>query len=161
MLLAVESHPAMLIYLDNARSLGPDSLAGTRTRRGLNENLAREILELHTWGVRSTYTQEDVFRFANAITGWTVIPPRQDPIRGGEFTFNARMHQPGVQMVLGTSYSDRGMEQGRDVLSARLPDIPRLRRTLQASSPVISSPTRHPLRWSSGYPGASSKPKAI
>ena len=118
MLLAAESHPAMLIYLDNARSLGPDSAAGMRQRRGLNENLAREILELHTLGVRSSYTQEDVARFANVITGWTVIPPRQDPARGGEFTFNARMHQPGAQTVLGRSYPDGGLEQGRAVLAA-------------------------------------------
>jgi uncharacterized protein (DUF1800 family) len=55
---------------------------------------------------------------ANVITGWTVIPPRQDPVRGGEFTFNARMHQPGAQTVLGTSYPDRGLEQGREVLDA-------------------------------------------
>src|SRR6266446_10392522 len=63
MLLAVESHPAMLFYLDNARSIGPDSIAGLRQKRGLNENLAREILELHTLGVRSVYAQEDVTRF--------------------------------------------------------------------------------------------------
>src|SRR5262245_48464782 len=65
MLLAAESHPAMLVYLDNARSSSPDSIAGLRQKRGLNENLAREILELHTLGVRSVYTQEDVTRFAN------------------------------------------------------------------------------------------------
>ena len=117
MLLAAESHPAMLIYLDNARSLGPESLAGIRQKRGLNENLAREILELHTLGVRSSYTQEDVARFANVITGWTVIPPRQDPARGGEFTFNSRMHQPGAQTVLGRSYPDEGLGQGRAVLA--------------------------------------------
>ncbi len=76
MLLAVESHPAMLIYLDNARSIGPNSVAGVRQKRGLNENLAREILELHTLGVRSVYTQDDVTNFANVITGWTVTPFR-------------------------------------------------------------------------------------
>ena len=81
MLLAAESHPAMLLYLDNARSIGPDSIAGLRQRRGLNENLAREILELHTLGVRSVYDQEDVTRFANVITGWTVVPFRQDAAR--------------------------------------------------------------------------------
>src|SRR6266436_7365962 len=81
MLLAAETHPAMLIYLDNARSIGPDSIAGLRQKRGLNENLAREILELHTLGVRTVYTQEDVTRFANVITGWTRIGPGQDPAR--------------------------------------------------------------------------------
>jgi uncharacterized protein (DUF1800 family) len=118
MLLAVESHPAMLIYLDNARSIGPDSLAGLRQKRGLNENLAREILELHTLGVRTVYTQEDVTRFANVITGWTFVPFRQDPVRGGEFEFNARMHQPGAQTVIGRSYPDAGSQQGRAVLAA-------------------------------------------
>jgi uncharacterized protein (DUF1800 family) len=118
MLLAVESHPAMLIYLDNARSIGPDSIAGIRQKRGLNENLAREILELHTLGVRSVYTQEDVTRFANVITGWTVIAPRQDPARAGEFAFNPNMHQPGAQTVIGRSYPDTGVEQGRAVLAA-------------------------------------------
>jgi uncharacterized protein (DUF1800 family) len=78
MLLAVESHPAMLIYLDNARSIGPNSQAGLNRRRGLNENLAREILELHTLGVRSVYSQDDVTSFAKVITGWTVIGPQQD-----------------------------------------------------------------------------------
>jgi len=118
MLLAAESHPAMLIYLDNARSIGPDSMAGLRQKRGLNENLAREILELHTLGVRTVYTQEDVTRFANVITGWTFVLFRQDPVRGGEFEFNPRMHQPGAQTVIGRSYPDAGMQQGRDVLAA-------------------------------------------
>jgi uncharacterized protein (DUF1800 family) len=118
MLLAAESHPAMLIYLDNARSIGPDSIAGVRQKRGLNENLAREILELHTLGVRSVYTQEDVTRFANVITGWTFVPFRREPTRGGEFEFNPRTHQPGSQTVIGKSYADTGFEQGRAVLAA-------------------------------------------
>ncbi len=117
MLLAAESHPAMLVYLDNARSIGPDSIAGIRQKRGLNENLAREILELHTVGVRSVYTQEDVTRFANVITGWTFVPFRSSA-RGGEFEFNPRMHQPGSQTVIGTSYPDAGVAQGRAVLAA-------------------------------------------
>jgi uncharacterized protein (DUF1800 family) len=118
MLLAAESHPAMLLYLDNARSIGPASTAGVRQKRGLNENLAREILELHTLGVRSVYKQEDVTSFANVITGWTVVPPRQDPAHAGEFQFNARMHEPGVHTVIGRSFPDGGVEQGRAVLAA-------------------------------------------
>jgi len=116
MLLAVESHPAMLVYLDNARSIGPDSIAGRNRGKGLNENLAREILELHTLGVRSGYTQDDVTRFAKVITGWTVVPPKQDPERGGTFVFNPRMHEPGSQQVVGKTYADDGIEQGRAVL---------------------------------------------
>jgi len=92
MLLAAETHPAMLIYLDNARSIGPNSQAGRDRGKGLNENLAREILELHTLGVRTVYTQDDVTRFAKIITGWTVIPPREE--HGGEFRFNPHMHEP-------------------------------------------------------------------
>jgi uncharacterized protein (DUF1800 family) len=115
MLLAVESHPAMLHYLDNARSIGPDSMAGRNRGKGLNENLAREILELHTLGVRTGYSQADVTNFAKVITGWSIIPPRQ-PERGGEFTFNPRMHEPGAQTVAGRNYADSGIEQGRAVL---------------------------------------------
>ena len=117
MLTAVESHPAMLIYLDNVRSIGPDSIAGRNQHKGLNENLAREILELHTLGVRTVYSQADVTNFAKIITGWSIIPPRQDPERGGEFTFNPRMHQPGAQTVIGRSYPEGGIEQGRAVLA--------------------------------------------
>ena len=127
MLLAVESHPAMLIYLDNARSIGPNSLAGMRQKRGLNENLAREILELHTLGVRTVYKQEDVTSFAKVITGWTVAPPRQDPARAGEFAFNPRMHESGPQTVIGRSYAQDGVAQGRAVLAmlARHPETAR------------------------------------
>jgi uncharacterized protein (DUF1800 family) len=117
MLQVVESHPAMLIYLDNARSIGPNSQFGRNRGRGLNENLAREILELHTLGVRTVYTQDDVTNFAKVITGWTVIPVRQDPVRGGEFMFNPRMHEPGTQTVIGVSYADAGYDQGRRVLA--------------------------------------------
>jgi hypothetical protein len=117
MLLAVESHPAMLVYLDNARSIGPNSRAGQNRRRGLNENLAREILELHTLGVRSVYSQDDVTSFAKVITGWSIVPPRQDPERGGAFNFNPRMHEPGPQTVIGKRYGEAGVEQGRQVLA--------------------------------------------
>ncbi len=115
MLLAVETHPAMLIYLDNARSIGPDSQAGLNRGKGLNENLAREILELHTLGVRSVYTQDDVTRFANVITGWTVIPPRLP--HGGEFLFEPRMHEPGQQTLIGKAFPDGEFDQGRAALA--------------------------------------------
>jgi uncharacterized protein (DUF1800 family) len=117
MLTAVESHPAMLIYLDNARSIGPNSQAGQNRGRGLNENLAREILELHTLGVRTVYTQGDVTSFAKVITGWSIVPLQQDAARGGEFMFNPRMHEPGTQTVIGMSYADAGYDQGRRVLA--------------------------------------------
>ena len=116
MLLAVETHPAMLIYLDNARSIGPDSFAGRRRGKGLNENLAREIMELHTLGVRSGYTQSDVTNFAKVITGWGLRPPRLDPVNGGAFMFNERLHEPGKQIILGKTYPEDGFAQGRAVL---------------------------------------------
>ncbi|MGA2127975.1 MAG: DUF1800 family protein [Xanthobacteraceae bacterium] len=117
MLRAVETHPAMLLYLDNVRSIGPGSLAGQNQHKGLNENLAREILELHTLGVRSVYGQDDVTSFANIITGWSIVPFRQDPVHGGEFSFNPRMHEPGPQTVIHKTYADGGMEQGLAVLA--------------------------------------------
>jgi uncharacterized protein (DUF1800 family) len=116
MLLAAEGHPAMLFYLDNPGSMGPNSIAGINRTRGLNENLAREILELHTLGVRSGYTQDDVISFANVLTGWTLLPPVDNPEHGGEFTFNPRLHEPGAQKVLGKLYEDETVEQGRAVL---------------------------------------------
>ena len=116
MLLAVEGHPAMLFYLDNTISMGPNSVAGINRSRGLNENLARETLELHTLGVRSGYTQDDVISFANVLTGWTLVPPADNPEHGGEFTFNPRLHEPGAKTVMGKVYEDEGVEQGRAVL---------------------------------------------
>ncbi len=112
MLIAVETHPAMLRYLDNVRSTGPNSIVGRNRKTGLNENLAREILELHTLGVRTGYAQSDVTSFARVITGWSVVPFRQDPQRGGEFEFNPRLHEPGRQTVVGKTYSAPGMDQG-------------------------------------------------
>ena len=116
LLLVAEGHPAMLLYLDQTISMGANSTAGINRTRGLNENLAREILELHTLGVRSGYTQDDVIAFANVLTGWTLVPPGDNPEHGGEFIFNPRLHEPGVQKVLGKSYDDETVEQGRAVL---------------------------------------------
>jgi uncharacterized protein (DUF1800 family) len=117
MLLAAEGHPAMLFYLDNFRSVGPMSVAGLINKIGLNENLARETLELHTLGVRTVYTQDDVFRFAKTITGWTFRLMATDPDHGNEFLFNPRLHEPGPQTILGKTYPEGGVEQGRAVLA--------------------------------------------
>jgi uncharacterized protein (DUF1800 family) len=116
LLVAAEGHPAMLFYLDQTISMGANSIAGINRTRGLNENLAREILELHTLGVRSGYTQDDVIAFANILTGWTLVPPADNPEHGGEFTFNPRLHEPGARKVLGKLYEDETVEQGRAVL---------------------------------------------
>lgn len=116
MLQAVESHPAMLVYLDNVESMGAQSVAGINRDKGLNENLARETMELHTLGVHAGYMQQDVTSYANVITGWTWIPP-VEPNHGGEFAFSKRLHQPGDKSVLGKLYPDGGLEQGRAVLA--------------------------------------------
>lgn len=122
LLLAAASHPAMLLYLDQAQSVGPRSLVGAgaggrRQRpRGLNENLAREILELHTLGVRSGYTQDDVTEFARALTGWTL--PSDDPAGAATtaFRFVAAMHEPGTRTVLGRAYPQAGEQQARAII---------------------------------------------
>jgi len=116
MLTAVESHPAMLFYLDNLESMGPNSVAGINRDKSLNENLAREILELHTLGVRTGYSQDDVTRFAKVLTGWTWVG-LGEPNHGGEFVFVKRLHEPGEQTVIGKTYPDTGVEQGRAVLA--------------------------------------------
>ena len=127
LLLAVEKHPAMIIYLDNQRSIGPGSILAQRANRrrrdqqfGLNENLAREILELHTLGVDGGYTQQDVTTFAKVITGWSIGGSSS---RGrfsdgvpGTFQFRDNIHEPGRQIILNRSYKESGLKQGEAVL---------------------------------------------
>jgi uncharacterized protein (DUF1800 family) len=117
MLLAVEGHPAMLFYLDNQLSIGPNSAAGQRTGRGLNENLAREILELHTLGVNGGYSQADVTSLARIITGWTFAGRVSRLGEPGTFLFNAEAHEPGEQTVLGRPYDQEDAGQGRAALA--------------------------------------------
>jgi uncharacterized protein (DUF1800 family) len=117
MLKAVEQHPAMLFFLDNQQSLGPDSRAGINRNRGLNENLAREIMELHTLGVGGGYTQDDVTSLARIITGWTYAGRQGQLGAPGTFVFNANAHEPGAQRVLGKIYDAGGVEQGEAVLA--------------------------------------------
>ena len=117
MLMAVEQHPAMLFFLDNQQSLGPDFRAGQNRKRGLNENLAREIMELHTLGVGGGYTQEDVTSLARIITGWTFAGRQGKLGTPGTFVFNANAHQPGPQTLLGKTYADTGLSQGEAALA--------------------------------------------
>lgn len=134
LLVAVESHPAMLRYLDNVVSVGEDSMRVQRAKRrgrggqrelGLNENLAREILELHTLGVDGGYAQDDVIELARAITGWGVAYPgrggnagqaaaRADASTG--FMFRPGTHEPGQRRVLGKTYGEQGLAQGQAIL---------------------------------------------
>jgi len=134
MLLAAERHPAMLLYLDQAQSVGPNSQAariaarfarGRRPPPGLNENLAREILELHTLGVDGGYAQADVTELARAMTGWTVsglsrgLAARFLGVAGnaGDFAFAERIHEPGARTIMGRAYRQEGEAQARAVLT--------------------------------------------
>jgi uncharacterized protein (DUF1800 family) len=124
MLLAVMRHPAMLAYLDQARSAGPDSRVGERKHLGLNENLARECLELHTVTPASGYTQADVTAFARVLTGWS-FEWREEPVG---FRFRRGSHEPGEQMVLGLRWP--AGEEGGVALLSWLADHPSTHRHL-------------------------------
>ena len=127
LLTAVEQHPAMIAFLDNQFSAGADSPAGLRAdargggarRFGINENLAREILELHTLGVGGGYRQEDVTSFAQIITGWSIGGGRGRLTGGvpGKFCFRDNLHEPGTKMFLGKRYGQEGQAQGEAVLA--------------------------------------------
>ncbi len=146
LLLATAQSPAMLFYLDNWQSEGPDSDAALgvpahpqyprmggplggigrpaprpqpnlqnnqqKRRNGLNENYARELMELHTLGVNGGYTQQDVTQVARVFTGWTIEEPRQ----GGDFVYRPRLHEPGEKIVLGHKIKEGGESEGREVL---------------------------------------------
>jgi len=121
MLHAAVSHPGMLFYLDNYSSVGSKSRRGTYSARGLNENLAREILELHTIGVDGGYTQQDVREFAKMLTGWTFARAYYD--NAGEFAFRKDFHEPGPKTLLGVTYEEAGEDEARAALDrlARAP----------------------------------------
>src|SRR5664279_2126679 len=116
MLVAVTQHPAMLAYLNNETSVGPDSPVGKRRDRGLNENHARELMELHTIGVDAGYSQADVTSFAKVLTGWTFGQNPDQPKRFAKFFFNQNTHEPGGETVLGRLYDQQGVGQGNAVL---------------------------------------------
>jgi len=173
LLLATAKSPAMLFYLDNFQSVGPDSdfakngPGGQRRkqaarfnwrrgkwvnpprpqnakqqnrRNGLNENYAREVMELHTLGVDGGYTQKDVTELAKVLTGWTIKEPR----RGGGYEFNDRMHQPGKKLVLGKEFKDDGEREGEKALEmlARQPSTARFISTKLAMRFVSDDPPK-------------------
>ncbi|MBX3504023.1 MAG: DUF1800 domain-containing protein [Parvibaculum sp.] len=115
MLLAVSRHPSMQLYLDNIRSIGPNSEVGLSKGRGLNENLAREILELHTLGVDGGYTQADIKELAAALTGWST-GNTTEYATGWHFVFYPEYHEPGGATVLGKTYSEGGEETAEQIL---------------------------------------------
>jgi len=174
MLLAVEQHPAMLVYLDQAQSIGPNSRAGQFAMmrggkaRGLNENLAREIMELHTLGVRTGYSQADVTEFARALTGWTVGGIGRGPgarmlgnAPAGEFQFADLLHEPGDRTIMGKRYGQSGEAQAakQPALVDRLSkaylasngDMPTVYRALiESPEPWAAQPLKfkNPWEWS-------------
>lgn len=115
MLLAVTRHPAMLYSLNNNQSVGPKSPGGMWKQKGLNENLGREILELHSLGVDGGYTQEDVIAFAKALTGWTVSRAVDAP-DCGRFVFRREVHEPGAVHFLGNDYAENGEAQAQAMI---------------------------------------------
>ncbi len=116
LLIAVEQHPAMIFFLDNQRSIGPGSHAGRLDGKGLNENLAREILELHTLGVDGGYSQADVTTLARIITGWSFAEASSETGEPGAFLFKNNWHEPGAQTLLGRTYEQSGRAQGEAAL---------------------------------------------
>jgi uncharacterized protein (DUF1800 family) len=111
MVVAVESHQAMLLYLDNWTSIGPNSWAGQQFGLGLNENLARETLELHTLGVGGGYSQADIIEYAKAITGWTIGNPNFNEDQLGSFVFQPLFHEPGARTIMGKTYPEGEQNQ--------------------------------------------------
>jgi uncharacterized protein (DUF1800 family) len=115
LLLATAESPAMLFYLDNWQSTGPDlhPRPNQKGKQGLNENYGRELMELHTLGVDGGYTQQDVTEVARCFTGWTIFEPQ----RGGGFEFDERRHDKGEKHVLGVTIpAGGGMDDGLKVL---------------------------------------------
>ncbi len=113
LLVATAQSPAMLMYLDNWLSIGPHSeAAGKNGQSGLNENYARELMELHTLGVDGGYTQADVTELARVLTGWTIAQPED----GGQFQFDPHRHEPGSKVVLGEKFYDSGIDEALHAL---------------------------------------------
>jgi uncharacterized protein (DUF1800 family) len=145
----------MLIYLDNAQSIGPNSRAGRIRNRGLNENLAREILELHTLGVDGGYTQADVTNLARIITGWSVGGLDQTRFEPGRFAYFPQRHEPGAYAVTARHIARKlavhfVSDKPPPALVARLErnfrgtdgDLRELARTLAASPEAWEAPPR-------------------
>jgi uncharacterized protein (DUF1800 family) len=159
LLTAVEQHPAMIAFLDNQYSVGKDSVAArfasqrvdtglnpANRQLGINENLAREILELHTLGVNGGYSQADVTSFAQVITGWS-IGGGKGRLAGGEpgrFYFRENLHQPGAKVLLGKTFNEEGIRQGEAVLTdlSRRPETARFIATKLVRHFIADDPPR-------------------
>ena len=147
MLKAVEQHPAMLFFLDNQQSIGPNSRAGQNRKRGLNENLAREIMELHTLGVGGGYTQDDVTSLARIITGWTFAGRRGAARRARHASSSTPMRtSPARRCCSARPMTSTGVAQGE----AALADIARH----PATAKFIATQIRAALRRRRSAAGA-------
>lgn len=113
---ATARHPAMLLYLDNWLNTAPESPGARGRFRGLNENYARELLELHTLGVDGGYTQDDVIVLARIFTGWGFPPQEKGSDKKGEFYFDENRHDFSQKVLLGQTVSGRGMAEGEAAL---------------------------------------------
>ena len=166
LLIATAESPAMMVYLDNWESIGPDSLANGVNRanpkskkgsKGLNENYGREVMELHTVGVNGGYTQADVTALAAILTGWTVDKPGQ----AGPFQFDPKRHEPGAKQWFGYSITDdgvatrlAGIPAAHSANVAAIPNVPgtnsdrAMKQGLEALAILASSPqTAHFISW--------------
>jgi len=148
MLGAVTRHPAMLVYLDNAQSIGPGSPAGQRRNRGLNENLARELMELHTLGVDGGYSQDDVRALAKILTGWSLGRPEGRGENAGAYMFRPQIHEPGAKTLLGRRIDAAGEAEGEAALDllARHPTTARHIATKLARHFIADAPPEAAVR---------------
>ncbi|MDR3521880.1 MAG: DUF1800 domain-containing protein [Acidocella sp.] len=146
MVLAVEHHPAMLRYLANDVSVGPDSPAGRRSHRGLNENLGRECMELHTVGLKAGYHQADVTSMAKILTGWSVAGSDGGGDNTG-FKYRPFAHEPGLQTVMGNTY-EGGEQAGIDALTylSKYPTTYQLIATKLATHFIADNPPPHTIK---------------
>ena len=160
MLKAVEQHPAMLFFLDNQQSLGPDSRAGKNRNRGLNENLAREIMELHTLGVGGGYSQDDVTSLANVITGWTYAGQAGPARRARHLRVQRQCASAGRAAGDGQDLRARRRGAGRGGAGGSSRAIRRPRNSSPPNSRATSWPTIRRRRWWRGSPMCLREPTA-
>ena len=155
MLLASARHPAMLLYLDNTQSVGPNSRSLQRNRgriqrrrTGLNENYARELLELHTVGVDGGYTQDDVQQLALILTGWSLSGVMRSGNQPLGYRFMNQFHEPGPKTVLGIRYAEAGEAEGIDVIKdlAKRPETARFLSTKLIRHFVDDNPPETPVK---------------
>jgi uncharacterized protein (DUF1800 family) len=153
LLVAVAHSPAMMVYLDNQQSIGPHSMAAMRATAnggqkksapGLNENYARELMELHTLGVNGGYTQQDVVELAKVLTGWGTETRQQGYGFEFGFEFNGRRHEPGDKVVLGHTIRENGEAEGMEILHllAMSPATARFLSTKLATEFVSDTPPK-------------------